>query len=757
LSNKEKILASAQKNLQKGQIPKAIKDFRKLVEIEPKDMRHKQKLADLYSRAKMAKDAFEQYDGVARFYADNGFYLKAIAVYKQMQKLDPSRVELYHRLAELNQKQGLVGNALAEYRNLVGYYENNRMYPEALDTLEKMKEIEPENLNLRVKIAETYVRAEKKEKGLQEFRDILLILRNKNDFAKQFKLYEFFVPLFPDNAEIRIGLACALIEKGEFKKGITQLKGMQKDHPENPALIKGLAQGFKKAGEHESARLAYKHLLKLAPDDLASREGFLTASLAAGKPTEVLARLEHWGDDLIAAERIDLVKALYEQLHEILPEDDRIPEALQGIYQITGEGGKLLDIMVSDGGRPEVSGPVADTSEELSQSVVPEKEKLSDPPEDDIEELPPESFEPLEDGALDLDVPVEEDEIDLELELDFSDEPLDLGADDEPAAGESGPQPAEDHAIIEGVNQEPGDLGLTALLEGDDQTSGSDAPEENLDPFEEEPERLPELEFDFDESWEAEGTREENTGKNRNADGFYRAAAEAPDFEKLDGFIRQGALDEAQTLAHQFAETYPGNPDVAARFNEIETLRAEAPVRTGAPEKKAGGLTEVERVRLDGEFSRFKKSVEAQVDQSDAETHFNLGIAYKEMGLLDDAVAEFDSAMRNPARLLDALTLKGICLREKTEFDAAEESFKSGLLLPDTSADEQCSLNYELGLLFEAWQKPGEALQYFARVSAFDPFYRDVAEKLKILQTELQSQEGGSDRPNSGKDRISYI
>ena len=111
-ASKEKLLESAQKSLKKKQIAKAIKDYAKVVDIDPADVRSRQKLAELYVRSNKAAEAYEQYESVAKYFASNGFYLKAIAIYKLMQRLDPGQVSLFNRLAELYEKQGLLGNAM---------------------------------------------------------------------------------------------------------------------------------------------------------------------------------------------------------------------------------------------------------------------------------------------------------------------------------------------------------------------------------------------------------------------------------------------------------------------------------------------------------------------------------------------------------------------------------------------------------------------------------------------------------------------
>ena len=87
MANKDKLLASAQKALQKGQTTRAIKDYQKVVELDPKDIRSRQKLADLCSKAGQNENALEAYEVVAKYYDENGFYLKAIAVLSRCRRL----------------------------------------------------------------------------------------------------------------------------------------------------------------------------------------------------------------------------------------------------------------------------------------------------------------------------------------------------------------------------------------------------------------------------------------------------------------------------------------------------------------------------------------------------------------------------------------------------------------------------------------------------------------------------------------------
>lgn len=155
-TSKDKIRASAQKYLQKGQIDKAIREYYRLVEIDPKDVRTLLKIGDLQTRSKQFDDATETYGKVARFYSEQGFFLKAVAVYKQILKLQPTLVDVNKKLAELYHQLGLVSDATNQYRQISQIYEKQGKLDEAAEILQRMVELDPDNVPGRIKLAEIY-------------------------------------------------------------------------------------------------------------------------------------------------------------------------------------------------------------------------------------------------------------------------------------------------------------------------------------------------------------------------------------------------------------------------------------------------------------------------------------------------------------------------------------------------------------------------------------------------------------------------
>lgn len=728
MSSKEKLIASAQKSLDKGQIAKAIKDYQKVVELDPKDVRNRQKLAELYGRARMADEALATYEAVAKFYVDGGFFLKAIAVYKQMQKLDPGQVRIYLRLAELNEKQGLTGNALAEYRNLVAHYEKHQMPSEAIGVLQKMKALDPGSLNIRVKVAESCVQAGQIDAAKAEFEEILAILKEKEDYPRIVKFYEFFLSLCPDDVDLQVGLADTWIGMGEGERGIRHLKALLHDHADHLGLLKVLARGYRTLGDRENSQRSYRHLLRLVPDDLDLKEEYLDSSLAAGDANEALTSLKTWKDVFFDAGRVAAVKQRYEQLRDLVPDNPQVVEALHDIYQRTGEGDKLFDLITT-----------------ASHAETELKEQDASAPSVSIEvDVPSPAAEKANDDV----------NVEAQAFLSQFEESGVLGADTEPSLPQESPRPAL-----------PEDLDLELELELD---LDDGAPEPAFEPVAGETLDAAELTFVAEEPSAA-------------ATSAARSGADDPngELEEAEFYLQQELFDEAEKICRELLTASPDFADAQRMMAEIERRRQgrddaepadtveyfdlaaeimdDTPVQT-SPE--AARAADVERFRLDGALSEFKKGVESQIGSEDAESHYNLGIAYKEMGLLDDAITEFNRAMKHEDRMIGSLTLKGICLLEKGEFAQAEEVFKAGLAYPQLSAEERVSLGYEMGLLYEGWGHPREALENFQKVAAVDPFFRSVSDKVTDLRKTLGIAPEPGDEASAAKgnkDRVSYL
>ncbi|HEY6843535.1 MAG TPA: tetratricopeptide repeat protein, partial [Thermoanaerobaculia bacterium] len=142
-----------------------------------------------------------------------------------------------------------------------------------------------------------------------------------------------------------------------------------------------------------------------------------------------------------------------------------------------------------------------------------------------------------------------------------------------------------------------------------------------------------------------------------------------------------------------------------------------------------------EEQSLEEIFKEFKKGVEQQLDSEDYDTHYNLGIAYKEMGLIDEAIGEFQLASKDPKRAVECASMLGLCFLEKGMPQLAIKWYRKGLEIPDIKEEEHLGLLYDLGSAYVDVGDNENAQKAFMEVYGLNTNYRDVATRIKQLES----------------------
>ena len=150
--NKRKILEAARKHVQKGAQDKAFKEYEKLLKLDPRDAKLQLEVGEAHRRWGRIDSAIAAYSKVALQYMNDGFDARAVAVYKQIQNLDPERYETYEPLAELYQRMGLTTEAIHALQTAADGYHRAGKRREALDLLRKMAMVDPSNTTSRIKV-----------------------------------------------------------------------------------------------------------------------------------------------------------------------------------------------------------------------------------------------------------------------------------------------------------------------------------------------------------------------------------------------------------------------------------------------------------------------------------------------------------------------------------------------------------------------------------------------------------------------------
>ncbi len=140
-----------------------------------------------------------------------------------------------------------------------------------------------------------------------------------------------------------------------------------------------------------------------------------------------------------------------------------------------------------------------------------------------------------------------------------------------------------------------------------------------------------------------------------------------------------------------------------------------------------------EEMSFEEVFEEFKKGVEKKVSEDDYATHYNLGIAYKEMELLDEAIGEFQLAARAPQFFVECCSMLGICFRQKGLTELAEKWYRKGIAAPGFAEEVYVGLKYDLADCLADQGRTDEARALFTEVYAIQSSYRDVKARIKQL------------------------
>ncbi|MBI4461758.1 MAG: tetratricopeptide repeat protein, partial [Acidobacteria bacterium] len=167
--NKAKIVEAAQKLVTQGRLKEAIAEYQKILREEPKELNALNTIGDLHVRMNNTPEALRYFTTLADLYVGEGFLVRGIAMYKKISKLDPANVAPSERLAELFTMQGLFTEARAQYLQVAEAYLKNKKAPEAIKILQKVVDLEPDNLQIQQRLAHLYQEHGRKQEAAEIF------------------------------------------------------------------------------------------------------------------------------------------------------------------------------------------------------------------------------------------------------------------------------------------------------------------------------------------------------------------------------------------------------------------------------------------------------------------------------------------------------------------------------------------------------------------------------------------------------------
>jgi len=331
--NKQKVLASAEKYVQQGKLQNAIAEYEKVLKNDTKDLTVTNTVGDLYSRLGETSKATECFKTVGDAYASQGFTVKAIAMYKKICKLQPS-LESLLKLAELYSQQGLFNDARAQYLQVAEEFLKSSQLDNAVRIFQKIVEMDPENSGIRVRLAEVYLRLNKKTEAWQIFSAAAESLRAKGSLSGAEEILQRMLKLDPGNTYALLMQGKNMMESGDAAAAVATLQKVA-DIDSHPDGLRDLLKAYLQAGQLSEAGTIANKLLTVH-NDLHAISSFADALMQAGQYETALQVFDQHAERLLA-ENSDKV---LESLHTIIGHVRDNPDSLQKLLDLFHKAGE---------------------------------------------------------------------------------------------------------------------------------------------------------------------------------------------------------------------------------------------------------------------------------------------------------------------------------------------------------------------------------------------------------------------------------
>ena len=331
--NKQKVLSTAEKFVQQGKLPNAIAEYEKILKADPKDLTVNNTVGDLHARLGQNDKAIECFKSVGDAYATQGFTVKAIAMYKKLTKLKPT-LEGVLRLAELYTQQGLFNDARAQYLQVAEEFLRAGELEQAVRIFQKTLEMDPENVAMRVRLAEVYLRLNKKTEAWQIFASAADSLRARGQLGPAEEILQRMLTLDPGNSHALLQRGRNAFDSGDMAGAIANLEKVA-DLDTHPDGLRALMQAYLQSGRlDEAGTLAGK--LFTVHNDSAAITSYAEALMAAGRFEDLLLVYQQYSDRLLATESANVLESLHAMIGHVR-ENAPLLETLLELLQKAGD------------------------------------------------------------------------------------------------------------------------------------------------------------------------------------------------------------------------------------------------------------------------------------------------------------------------------------------------------------------------------------------------------------------------------------
>ena len=686
-------------------------------------------LGDIYLKKKNMVASIDHFLKASHAFEKAGFPLKAIATLKKIVKMDPDRTEVYIRLGDLNARRDMVGNAVEAYLKVVRLMSSQGNRDDALGMIKKVCILDPVNTRHRLQLAAELFELGFTDQAVEETLNAIDLFLQRGNLEEAERYCRHLLDLDPNSkgAQDRLERIATWGQEtpaggGDAGGGVAGEMSIDDLFAELDSAIDGNAPAAAPAaaapGQPETG-------FSMGGDDAGS-EGFSfgEAPAAASEPAEEAGFGELSFDDAPAPAAEPEADAGFGELSfDDTPAPAAEPEADAGFGELSLDGGDEPDAA----GPGEISLEMDDTpAEATAPAAAPEPDTGFDASDlfavsagaDTAPEPEPEpEAEAADAGMFALDM---EDAAPAEAE-----EPADamfaLDTDDTAPADDFNAEEAFSEAKFyeaQGLKDDAITLYMK-ILDADPNHAGAQ-------------EAMAGMRTDAADVEDLFEMKSARMNTPEEAAPAKAAPQPEPSDEEIDSLFGASSTPESPATPEPVvaAPSADGGMDLSDEFSDL-TSDIQDSLDEGTRDKNWRKVSE--EAQFAEILSAFRTGIQQEVADDDSETHYDLGLAYREMGLVDEAISEFQLAVKGTQRFADACIALAQCFTEQGKTNLAVGQLEKASKRLNGTEDEWAAVVYELASALEMVGKVEEAKKHFEEVYAQDISYRDVANRLAAL------------------------
>lgn len=330
-NNAEKALKQAEKYAQQGKLANAIEEYQKVLDASPHDKNVLNTVGDLCVRAGRPDDASKYFVLVAERYESEGAMQSAIAVYKKIVKLEGVSPDVTIKLADMLRKVGHISDARVQYTAAAEAYKRADDKPKALAIQQKIADLDPENVSLRLELAEAYLSSGLQREAYTAFIQAGQELQRRGRTDEGFEAFRRALEVRPDSKIAINALAEGYAQQGRLVDALRMIDGLLTKNPNDPDLLAILGRTYLNAGMLDEAEETFGKLLKVDATRVDSMLEVSRACIEAKQFDRAMAIVDRSVDALLAT---GAKKKLTAVLKEILRRDRNNVGALRRLADI---------------------------------------------------------------------------------------------------------------------------------------------------------------------------------------------------------------------------------------------------------------------------------------------------------------------------------------------------------------------------------------------------------------------------------------